>query len=100
MTQLTKDQEKALASPIDVGFLAETVKAGQETGLENMRPEDYAKPKLLLCQAGTPHRKKTADCYIQGAGRRPVLQRHHSGDLRPGDRGHPGPRRPSLQHGV
>ena len=28
--------------------------------------EDFAKPKLLLCQDGTPHRKASSDVYIEG----------------------------------
>ena len=57
-------QQRTELAPIDVGFLDSEAPEG--TGMENLDLQDFAKPKLLLCQANTPHRKKTSDVFMEG----------------------------------
>lgn len=59
-------EDKLMQKTMDASFLAENFHEGASTGMENLRGEDYAKPKLLLCQAQTPHRKKDKEVYIEG----------------------------------
>ena len=58
-------QETPKDEALDSSFLEENEVEG--TGAENLEGEDFQRPKLILCQSGTPQRKKqNEELFIPG----------------------------------